>query len=81
MTIDTKQINDGKFKQIIERIERLEEEKKEIGRDINQIYAEAKGQGYDVKAMRAVIKLRKMSRIDRDEQEFLIDEYKRILGI
>lgn len=81
MTIDTKQINDGKFKQIIERIERLEEEKKELGRDINQIYAEAKGQGYDVKAMRAVIKLRKMSRIDRDEQEFLIDEYKRILGI
>lgn len=81
MTIDTKQINDEKFKQIIERIERLEEEKKEIGRDINQIYAEAKGQGYDVKAMRAVIKLRKMSRIDRDEQEFLIDEYKRILGI
>lgn len=81
MTIETKQIDDGKFKQIIERIERLEEEKKEIGRDINQIYAEAKGQGYDVKAMRAVIKLRKMSRIDRDEQEFLIDEYKRILGI
>lgn len=81
MTVDTKQINDDKFKQIIERIERLEEEKKEIGRDINQIYAEAKGQGYDVKAMRAVIKLRKMSRIDRDEQEFLIDEYKRILGI
>lgn len=81
MTVDTKQINDEKFKQIIERIERLEEEKKEIGRDINEIYAEAKGQGYDVKAMRAVIKLRKMSRIDRDEQEFLIDEYKRILGI
>lgn len=81
MTVETKQINDEKFKQIIERIERLEEEKKEIGRDINQIYAEAKGQGYDVKAMRAVIKLRKMSRIDRDEQEFLIDEYKRILGI
>lgn len=81
MTDETKQINDEKFKQIIERIERLEEEKKEIGRDINQIYAEAKGQGYDVKAMRAVIKLRKMSRIDRDEQEFLIDEYKRILGI
>lgn len=81
MTDEKKQINDEKFKQIIERIERLEEEKKEIGRDINEIYAEAKGQGYDVKAMRAVIKLRKMSRIDRDEQEFLIDEYKRILGI
>lgn len=81
MTVETKQINDEKFKQIIERIERLEEEKKEIGRDINEIYADAKGQGYDVKAMRAVIKLRKMSRIDRDEQEFLIDEYKRILGI
>lgn len=81
MTDETKQMSDDKFKQIIERIERLEEEKKEIGRDINEIYAEAKGQGYDVKAMRAVIKLRKMSRIDRDEQEFLIDEYKRILGI
>lgn len=81
MTDETKQMSDEKFKQIIERIERLEEEKKEIGRDINEIYAEAKGQGYDVKAMRAVIKLRKMSRIDRDEQEFLIDEYKRILGI
>lgn len=81
MTDEKKQINDERFKQIIERIERLEEEKKEIVHDINEIYAEAKGQGYDVKAMRAVIKLRKMSRIDRDEQEFLIEEYKRILGI
>lgn len=65
----------------IERIERLQEEVKEIQSDIKDIFAEAKAVGYDVKIMREVIKLRKMNAVDRDEQEYLIDTYKRALGL
>ena len=65
----------------IERIERLEEEKKELGADIREIYAEAKGQGFDTKVMRQIIKLRKMDPADRAENEFLRDEYKKLVGI
>lgn len=63
------------------RIERLEEEKRELSADIREIYAEAKGKGYDVKVMRQVMKLRKMSPADVAETEFLRDEYKKVLGI
>lgn len=65
----------------IERIERLQEEVKGIQSDIKDIFAEAKAVGYDVKIMREVIKLRKMNAVDRDEQEYLIDTYKRALGL
>ena len=65
----------------IERIERLEEEKKEISADINEIYAQARGNGFDAKVMRQVIRLRKMSPADRAETNFLLDEYKRLLGL
>lgn len=64
-----------------ERIERLQEEVKEIQSDIKDIFAEAKAVGYDVKIMREMIKLRKMNAVDRDEQEYLIDTYKRALGL
>lgn len=70
-----------RLRSLIERIERLEEEKKAIASDIRDIYAEAKGAGFDVKIMRAVIKLRKMNAADRDEQEFLLDTYKKALDI
>lgn len=65
----------------IERIERLEEEKHELSQDINEVYSEAKGSGYDVKVMRQIIKLRKMDPADRAETNFLLEEYKRLLGL
>lgn len=71
----------GRFTSFIDRIERLEEEKKELLADIREIYAEAKGQGFDTKVMRQIIKLRKMDPADRAENEFLRDEYKKLVGI
>lgn len=70
-----------RLRSLIERIERLEEEKKALSSDIRDIFAEAKSAGFDVKIMRAVIKLRKMNAADRDEQEFLLDTYKKALDI
>ncbi|MFY8106869.1 MAG: DUF2312 domain-containing protein [Elstera sp.] len=65
----------------IERIERLEEEKSGIAADIKDVFAEAKGNGFDVKTMRQIIRLRKLEEIDRQEQETLLDLYKRALGM
>ncbi len=70
-----------RLRSLVERIERLEEEKKGICSDIRDIFAEAKGAGFDVKIMRAVIKLRKMNAADRDEQEFLLETYRKALDI
>lgn len=67
------------LKQYIERIERLEEEKQALQADVREVYAEAKANGFDTKIMRQVIKLRKMDRDDRSEQEQLLDLYKRAL--
>ena len=65
----------------IERIERLEEEKANLATDVREVFAEAKANGYDVKTMRQVLKLRKMEPADRSEQEYLIDTYLRALGM
>ena len=65
----------------IERIERLEEEKKGIADDIRDVYAEAKGNGYDGKIMRQIVRLRKMEAHDRAEMEALLDTYKAALGL
>lgn len=70
-----------RLRSLIERIERLEEEKKAISGDIRDIFAEAKSAGFDIKIMRAVIKLRKMNSADREEQEFLLDTYRKALDI
>ena len=70
-----------RLRSLIERIERLEEEKKGIASDIRDIYAEAKGVGFDVNIMRAIIKLRKMNQADRDEQEFLLETYRKALNV
>ena len=80
-TTETGGIAADRLRSLIERIERLEEEKKAISSDIRDIFAEAKSAGFDVKIMRAVIKLRKMNAADRDEQEFLLDTYKKALDI
>lgn len=71
----------GKLAAYIERIERLEEERKELGADVREIYAEAKGNGFDTKVMRQILRLRKMTPADRAEAEFLRDSYKKLLGI
>jgi uncharacterized protein (UPF0335 family) len=67
------------LRSFIERVENLEERKKEIADDIRDVYAEAKGSGFDPKVMRQVIKLRKMDSNDREEQEYLLDTYMRAI--
>jgi uncharacterized protein (UPF0335 family) len=70
-----------RLKSIVERIERLEEERKALGSDIKDIYAEAKSAGFDVKVLRQLIRLRKQEPADIEEQETLLDVYKRALGM
>ena len=70
-----------RLRSLIERIERLEEEKKGIQSDIRDIFAEAKSAGFDVKAMRTVLKLRKMNAADRDEQELVVETCRKALDI
>jgi len=65
----------------IERIERLEEEKKGMQDDIKDVYLESKSQGYDPKTMRAIVRLRKMEKNARDEAEALLETYKAALGL
>ena len=71
----------AQLKSLIERIERLEEEKRALGEDIKEVYAEAKGNGFEPKIMRQIIKIRKMDKDEHDEQESLLDLYKRALGM
>jgi uncharacterized protein (UPF0335 family) len=71
----------ARLKSFVERIERLEEEKAATAADIKEVYAEAKGTGFDIKIMRQVIRLRKMESADRREQEELLDLYQRALGM
>ena len=69
------------LKAYIERIERLEEEKAALTADIREVYSEAKGEGFDTKVMRQVVRLRKMDSGDRQEQEAILDLYKQALGM
>ena len=69
------------LRSFIERIERLEEEKKALSDDIKEVYSEAKGTGFDTKIMRQVVKLRKMESADRQEQEAVLDLYLSALGM
>ena len=71
----------GQLRTIVERIERLEEEKKTIAGDIKEVYAEAKGNGFDVKILRKVISLRKKDEAERSEEESMIDVYLAALGM
>ncbi|HEY4251228.1 MAG TPA: DUF2312 domain-containing protein [Roseomonas sp.] len=70
-----------RLRSIIERIERLEEERKALGDDIKDIYAEAKSAGFDVKVIRQVIRIRKQEPADVEEMETLLDLYRRALGM
>jgi uncharacterized protein (UPF0335 family) len=69
------------LKAIIERVERLEEEKKTISDDIRDVYAEAKGNGFDVKALRTIVRLRKQDENERAEQETILETYMQALGM
>ncbi len=69
------------LRSFIERIERLEEERTALTADIREVYSEAKGQGFDTKIMRQVVRLRKLDTADRQEQEAILDLYLSALGM
>ncbi|WP_428408840.1 DUF2312 domain-containing protein [Hyphococcus sp.] len=69
-----------RLRSFIERVERLEEDKAAVANDIKEVYAEAKGEGYDVKTLRQVVKIRKMDRADRQEQEAMLELYLAAIG-
>jgi uncharacterized protein (UPF0335 family) len=71
----------GQLKSLVERIERLEEEKKTIAGDIKEVYAEAKANGFDTKIIRKVISIRKKDRHEREEEEAMLDVYLSALGM
>ena len=70
-----------RLKSVVERIERLEEERKALGSDIKDIYAEAKSAGFDIKVLRQLIRLRKQEPAEVEEQETLLDVYRRAIGM
>ena len=70
-----------RLRSLVERVEHLEEEKKALSSDIKDIFAEAKSAGFDVKIMREIIRLRRMNAADRDEREYLLDLYKKAIGL
>lgn len=69
------------LRQFIERIERLEQEKRDIADQIKEVFAESKGRGYDIKAMRTILRLRKREPDDIAEEEAVVDLYKQALGM
>ncbi len=71
----------GQLRAFIERIERLEEEKKTIADDIKEVFAEMKGTGFDTKAVRTIVRMRKKDQAERQEEEAIIDLYKNALGM
>jgi uncharacterized protein (UPF0335 family) len=71
----------GQLKALIERIERLEEEKAALTADIREVYSEAKGHGFDAKVMRQVVRLRRLDRAERQEQEAILELYMGALGM
>ncbi|MEJ2459765.1 MAG: DUF2312 domain-containing protein, partial [Novosphingobium sp.] len=72
---------DDRLRLLIERIERLEEEKKGIGDDVRDVYNEARAVGYDTKIMRQIVRLRKMKPDDRREMDMVLETYRAALGI
>ena len=71
----------GQLKSLVERIERLEEEKAALTADIREVYAEAKGNGFDTKVMRQVVRMRRLDRAERQELEAVLDLYLSALGM
>jgi len=80
-TTTTGGVDAGRLESLLSRIESLDEEKRALAEDIKSVFAEAKGAGYDVKIMRSILKIRRMNPADRQEAEFLLDTYKKALGL
>jgi uncharacterized protein (UPF0335 family) len=80
-TPDVGGIAAAQLRSLVERIERLEEEKAGLGKDIADIFQEAKGNGYDIRILKTIIRLRKMDDADRQEQDSLLDLYMQALGM
>ena len=78
---DVENISGKRLKSFIERVERLEEEKAALGEDIKEVYAEAKGTGFEVKIMRRIVKLRKMDPDKRHEEDMLLELYQSAIGM
>ncbi|MDP6786867.1 MAG: DUF2312 domain-containing protein [Rhodospirillales bacterium] len=70
-----------RLRSFVDRIERLEDEKAALAADTREVYSEAKGVGFDIRALRQIVRLRKMDQAERREQEELLDLYKRVLGL
>lgn len=81
MTEQSYKVTAGELRQFIERIERLDEEKKQAGENQKEVFAEAKGRGYDTKIMRKLIALRKRDKDDIAEEEAVMDLYRNALGM
>ncbi len=81
MSTGSDPVNGGHLRAFVERIERLEEEKKALADDIKDVYAEAKGNGFDVKVIRKVVSIRKQDRDKRIEEETILDLYLAALGM
>jgi uncharacterized protein (UPF0335 family) len=80
--VDTAQtVAAGQLRAFVERIERLEEDKKAIADDIKEVFAEMKGTGFDVKAVRTIIRLRKQDQAERQEAETILELYMNALGM
>ena len=83
MEVGTNSLTDAareKLRMTVDRIERLEEEKREVAEQIKEVYGEAKALGYDTKALRSVVRIRKIDAKDREEQEAILDVYLLALG-
>lgn len=78
---DQYQVTADELRQFVERIEHLEQEKKDIAEQIKEVYAESKGRGYDSKALRSIVSLRKKDRDQLAEEEAVLDMYKQALGM
>ena len=81
VTTTTQAVAAGQLRSLLERIERLMEEKKTIADDIRDVYAEAKGRGFDVKAIRSIVRLRAKEPQQREEEEAILELYKNALGM
>jgi len=74
-------VSGERLRSFVERIERLEDEKKALADDVREVYSEAKGTGFDIKVLRQIIRLRKMDSGDRSEMEAILEVYKSALGM
>lgn len=81
MTIGHNSVAKDQLRSVVERIERLNEEKDQIASDVRDVYAEAKGNGFDIKALRTIVRMRKQDKAEREEKEAILDTYLQALGM